>query len=234
MQSLGYKEFSTPYGKDSVFTFMQSQTGFAMQYETEYKGGKISYQVGGMTEQNGFLNNYGSGLMATGGSSTTYAMVGGSVPINDKFDLIGNYGLGITKTSNAQDSLLSVAPLLVSDTWKLGVARKEIFFSGKTKDQLSVAIHGPVAVRKGHADVTAVTGYTYTIDPAGTTTANPTTTTERVNLASGLRQTDLVVGYSVSVGNTTYAGVSVAKQFNVGGIAGQTGNAVGVVVRSLF
>ena len=234
MQSIGYREFATPYGKDSVVTFMQSQTGFAMQYETEYKGGKISYQVGGMTEQNGFLNNYGSGLMATGNSSTTYAMIGGSVPISDKFDLIGNYGIGITKTSNAPDSMLSVAPMLISDTWKIGLARKEIFFTGKMQDQLTFAVHGPVAVRQGYTDVTAVTGYTYTDNADGTATANPVTSKERVNLASGLRQTDLILGYSVSVGNSTYAGVSVAKQFNIGGVAGQTGNAFGVVVRSVF
>jgi hypothetical protein len=234
MQSFGYKEFATPYSKDTVLTFMQSQTGFASQVDTKYGSGRLIVQAGAMTEQNGFLNNYGTGLMGLGNSSTTYAMIGGSVPIADKVDLIGNYGVGITKTSNAQDSMLSVSPTLISDTWKIGLARKEIFFSGKTQDQLTFAVHGPVAVRHGYTDVSAVTGYTYTDNPDGTSTANPVMGKERVNLASGLRQTDLIVGYSISTGNSTYAGISIAKQFNVGGIAGQTGNAVGVMVRSVF
>lgn len=234
MQSVGYREFATPFNKDSVLTFMQSQTGFALQYETAYKGGKVSYQMGSMSEQNGFLNNYGSGLMALGNSSTTYAMVGGSVPVADKVDLIGSYGVGVTRTNNVQDSMLAVSPTMISDTWKIGFAKKDIFFSGKTQDQLTFAVHGPVAIRKGYADVTAVNSYTYTDNTDGTATANPVSNTERVNLASGMRQTDLILGYSVNIGTSTYAGVSIAKQFNVGGIAGQTSNAVGAVVRSVF
>jgi hypothetical protein len=113
------------------------------------------------------------------------------------------------------------------------LAKKDIFFGGKTQDQLSVALHGPVAIRKGYADVTAITGYTYSGEEDNVS-ATPITSTERVNLASGKRQTDLIVGYSVSVGNSTYAGINFAKQFNVGGISGQTGNAVGVMVRSVF
>jgi hypothetical protein len=186
-----------------------------------------------MSEQSGFLNNYGSGLLGMGNSSTSYAMVGGSTPLVGSVDLIGSYGLGITKTGNAQGSMLALSPTVISDTWKVGLAKKDIFFSGKTKDQVTFAVQGPVGVRKGYADVTAVTGYTY----SGTeddVTANPITSTERVNLASGKRQTDLVLGYNVSVGNTTYAGINFAKQFNVGGVSGQTGTAVGVMVRSVF
>lgn len=233
MQSLGYREFATPAGKDTVMTFMQSANGFASQVETKYGDGKLSFQAGAMAEQSGFLNNVGSGLFATSSSKTTYAMIGGSKPLTGSVDLIGNYGVGITKTSNVDGSFLAVAPTLISDTWKLGLAKKDIFFSGKTQDQFTVALHGPVAIRKGYADVSAVTGYTYSGEEDNVS-ATPVTTTERVNLASGKRQTDLIVGYSVSVGNTTYAGINFAKQFNVGGVSGQSGTAVGVMVRSVF
>lgn len=233
MQSLGYKEFAMPYSKDTVMTFMQSTTGFATQVDTKYGEGRVNFQVGSMTEQNGFLNNYGTGLLATGNSSTTYAMLGGSKPLTDSIDLIGSYGLGVTRTSNIQDSMLAVSPTLISDTWKVGFAKKDIFFSGKTQDQLTLALHGPVAIRKGYADVTAVNSYTYSGEEDNVS-ATPAIATERVNLAGGKRQTDLILGYSVSVGTKTYAGINVAKQFNVGGVAGQTGNAVGVLVRSVF
>jgi len=232
MQSLGYREFAVPAGKDTVMTFMQSTNGFASQVETAYGNGKISFQAGAMSEQNGFLNNTGSGLFATGGSHTTYAMIGGSKPITDSVDLIGSYGVGLTRTSNVQDSFLAVSPTLISDTWKLGVAKKNILFSGKTEDRVTVALHGPVAIRKGYADVTAITGYTYS-GSGDDVSANPVTSTERVNLANGKRQMDMVLGYSVSVGNSTFAGVNVARQFNIGG-TNQTGTAVGLMVRSVF
>jgi hypothetical protein len=233
MNAIGYREFATPYNKDTTMTFMQSQNGFATQVDTAYGEGRLQVQFGAMAEQNGFLNNKGSGLLGMGNSGTTYAMVGGSTPITSSVDLIGSYGLGFTKTSNAQDSMLALSPTVISDTWKVGLAKKDIFFSGKTKDQVTFAVQGPVGVRKGYADVTAVTGYTYS-GSEDDVTANPVITTERVNLASGKRQTDLVLGYNVSVGNTTYAGINFAKQFNVGGVSGQTGTAVGVMVRSVF
>lgn len=233
MNAVGYREFAVPYNKDTTLTFMQSQNGFATQVDTAYGEGRLQVQVGTMTEQSGFLNNTGSGLLAMGNSGTTYAMVGGSTPITSSVDLIGSYGLGITRIGNAQDSMLALSPTIISDTWKVGLAKKDIFFSGKTKDQVTFAVQGPVGVRKGYADVTAITGYTYSGDEEDVT-ANPITSKERVNLASGKRQTDLVLGYNVSVGNTTYAGINFAKQFNVGGVSGQTGTAVGVMVRSVF
>lgn len=232
MNAVGYREFTTTYSKDTALTFMQSQNGFATQIDTAYGEGRLQLQFGTMAEQNGFLNNRGSGLLGMGNSGTTYAMVGGSTPITSSVDLIGSYGLGLTRTSNVQDSMLALSPSVISDTWKVGLAKKDIFFSGKTKDQVTFAVQGPVGVRKGYADVTAVTNYTYSGDED--VTANPTITTERVNLASGKRQTDLVLGYTVNTGNTTYAGINFARQFNVGGVSGQTGTAVGVMVRSVF
>ena len=233
MQGTSYREFALPAGKDTVMTFMQTQTGAAVQVDTAYKDSRVNFQVGSMSEAKGFLNNYGSGLFGMGNSATSYAMVGGSTPVSDTVDLIGSYGLGFTRTNNVQDSLISLSPTMVSDTWKLGFAKKDIFFSGKTRDQLTLAVQAPVSVRKGHADVTGVTGYTYS-GADDDVSATPVITTERVNLASGRRQTDLVLGYNVSVGNKTYAGINIARQFNVSGQAGQTGTALGFMVRSVF
>lgn len=234
MNAVNYREVATPYGKDTVMTFMQSQAGFATQVDTTYGDGRLQVQFGTMAEQSGFLNNHGSGLLGMGNSGTTYAMLGGSTPVTNNVDLIGSYGLGVTSTKNADGSMLSLSPTVISDTWKLGIAKKEIFFSGKTRDQFTFAVQGPVGIRKGYADVTAINSYTYSEDASGDVTASPVANTERVNLATGRRQTDLVLGYSVSIGNATYAGINYAKQFNVGGVAGQTGSAVGVMVRSVF
>lgn len=227
MQSAGYREFSVPLGKDSSAMFMQTNSGLAIQLDTKYSDSRVQFQFGTMSEQYGFLNNSGSGLFATGGSSTSYAMFGGSKPITENIDLIGNYGIGYTRTNNVDGSFLA-ASNLVSDTWKLGFDRKNIFFnSKKTQDKITVALHGPVSIRKGYADVTAITGYTYSGE-SDDITANPVTTTERVNLA-GNRQVNMMLGYSVQTGNTTYMGVNVSKNPNI-----SNSTTLGFVVRSVF
>jgi hypothetical protein len=233
MQPLGYQESSARLSADTVFTVMQNLQGTAMQFETTQGSGKVNLQVGAMAERNGFLNNSGSGLLAMGNSSTTYAMVGATMPLATNLDLVTSYGVGVTNTGNIADSLLKLSSTVISDTWRLGVAKKEIFYSGKTTDQLTFAVQGPVSVRKGHADVTGVTGYTY----SGTeddVSATPVISTERLNLAGGVRQTDLVLGYSVNVANKTQMGFNIARQFNVSGNQGVTGTAVGMMMRSSF
>lgn len=233
MQPLGYQEQSAAMSKDTVFTFMQNTQGSAVQFETTQGSGKMSLQVGAMSERNGFLNNSGSGLLAVGNSSTTYAMLGSSTPVAHNVSLIANYGVGITNTGRATDSLLALSSTVISDTWKLGLAKKEIFFSGKTTDQFTLALQGPVSVRKGYADVSGVTGYTYSGSDEDVT-ATPVMGTERINLAKGQRQTDLVMGYSINIGNSATAGVNLARQFNVNGQAGANATALGMMVRAVF
>ena len=231
MQGTGYREFTVPFGKTDTVSFMSSSNGAAVQYETAYNDAKVSFQVGSMTEANGFLNNYGSGLTAFGNSGTTWAMVGGEKDIGSNFSVLGNYGVGITKTGSVQNSMIALSPTLVSDTWKLGIAKNNIFFNGKTNDKLSLSVQGPVAVRRGYANVTAVTGYNYTTDAEDNTTATPITSTERVNLASGRRETNLILGYTVQVQNQTYVGFAVGRQFNSNGV---NGNTVAFTARSVF
>lgn len=233
MQSAGYRETTVPVGSTDSFTVMQSNSGSAVAYDSQYGTGRVNFQFGSMMEQNGFLNNSGTGLFATGASQTAYAVIGGSYPVAESVDIVGNYGVGYTKTSNVADSFLAVGPKLISNTWKLGIAKKEIFFTGKSKDQLTLSVHGPVTIRRGYADVTAVTGYNYN-GSEDAVVATPIMSTERVNLAQGQRQTDMILGYSVSINNRAYAGINVARQFNVGGVSGQTGNAVGVMIRNVF
>ena len=231
MQGTGYREFGVPFGKTDTISFMSSSNGVAAQYETAYNDTRVSLQVGSMTEANGFLNNHGTGLTSFGNSGTTWAMVGGEKDIGANFSVLGNYGVGITKTGSVQNSMIALSPTLVSDTWKLGIAKNNIFFSGKTNDKLSLSVQGPVAVRRGHADVTAVTGYNYTTDTEDNTSATPISSTERVNLALGKRETNLILGYNVQVQNQTYVGFAVGRQFNANGV---NANTVAFTVRSVF
>ena len=158
-------------------------------------------------------------------------MLGGEKDIGTNFSILGNYGVGITKSGDAQNSIIALSPTLVSDTWKIGVARNNLFFSGKTSDKLSLSVQGPVAIRKGYADVTAVTGYNYETDTEDNTTATPITSSERMNLASGSRETNLILGYALQLRNRTYLGFAIGRQIDADGL---NVNTIGFTARSDF
>jgi hypothetical protein len=235
MAGANYRHFATPVGKAGVLTLMSSDSGSSSQYEWQHSDStRLSLEVGALTERNGFLGTQGGGAMTFGGSNTAWTGVGFNHNIGGNTSLIGNYTMGVTRTSNVADSMVQLGSTVISDSWKLGVAQSNIFFGGKTKDTLSLAVATPVAVRRGHANVTGVTGYTYTDNADGTTDANPVIQTERVSLAPNIREMDLVLGYTVAVKNTTSIGVNIVRQFNAGGQAGAQGTGVSIMARSVF
>lgn len=230
-----YRHLTTPVGKDGVLTLMSSDGGTSSQYAWQHgPDTRLSFEVGALQERNGFLGTQGGGAMAFGGSNTVWSGVGFDQKIASNTSLVGNYTLGVTRTSNVQDSMVQLGSNVIADSWKLGVAQSNLMFEGKTKDTLSLSVATPVAVRKGYATITGVTGYTYTDNADGTTDANPTMQSERVSLAPKTREMNLVLGYSVAIKNTTSIGVNVVKQFNAGGQAGVQGTGVSIMARSVF
>ena len=230
-----YRHLSAPVGRDGVMTFMSSDGGASSQYEWQHsEGTRLKFETGVLQEKAGFLGTQGGGAMAFGGSSTVWTGIGFDQRIVGNTSLIGNYTIGVTRTSNVADSMVQLSSNVIADSWKLGVAQSNIMFEGKTRDTLSLSVATPVAVRKGYANVTGVTGYTYTDNADGTTDANPVTQTERVSLAPKVREMDLVLGYTVAIRNTTSVGFNMVKQFNAGGQAGVSGYGVSVMARSVF
>jgi subtilisin family serine protease len=235
MAGSNYKHLVTPLGRDGVLTLMSSDGGASSQYEWQHDTStRLSFEAGTLQERNGFLGTQGGGAMAFGGSSTVWTGVGFNQAITGNTALVGNYTMGITRTGNVQDSMIQLGSNVIADSWKLGVAQNNLMFSGKTKDTLSLAVATPVAVRKGYANVTGVTGYTYTDNDDGTTDANPITQTERVSLSPKAREMNLVLGYTVTQNNTSSIGVNVVRQFNAGGQAGVQGTGVSIMARSVF
>ncbi len=230
-----YRHLATPVGRDAVLTLMSSDGGTSSQYEWQQSDStRLKFEVGALQEKSGFLGTQGGGAMAFGNSATVWSGFGFDQKIAGNTSLIGNYTMGVTRTGNVADSMVQLGSTVIADSWKLGVAQSNILFEGKTRDTLSFAVATPVAVRKGSATVTGVTGYTYTDNADGTTDANPITQTERVSLAPRVREMDLVLGYAVAVRNTTSVGVNLVKQFNAGGQAGVSGYGVSVMARSVF
>lgn len=235
MAGSNYRHLTTPIGRDGVLTLMSSDGGASSQYEWQHDAGtRLSFEAGTLQERNGFLGTQGGGAMAFGGSSTVWTGVGFSQAITSNTALVGNYTLGMTRTGNVQDSMIQLGSNVIADSWKLGVTQSNLMFSGKTKDTLSLAVATPVAVRKGYATVTGVTGYTYTDNEDGTTDANPITQAERVSLAPKAREMNLVLGYTVTQNNTSSIGVNVVRQFNTGGQAGVQSTGVSIMARSVF
>jgi subtilisin family serine protease len=230
-----YRQLASPVGKDGVLTFMSSDGGAASQYEWQQsEGTRLKFETGVLQEKSGFLGTQGGGAMAFGNSATVWTGLGFDQRIAGNTSLVGNYTMGMTRTNNVADSMVQLGSTIIADSWKLGVAQNNILFEGKTRDSMSFAVASPVAVRKGSATVTGVTGYSYTDNADGTTDANPITQTERVSLAPKTREMNLVLGYTVAVKNTTSVGVNLVKQFNAGGQPGVQGHGVSFMARSVF
>jgi len=229
MNPTNYNEMSAPVNENYSIKMMQSQTGIASEVTYSEQGASYSVQYGAMTEKSGFLGNYGSGAMAFGDSSTSYLQLGtehkfGSVAV------FGSYGFGTTRAGSVQDSMIQLGNRISSDTWRMGVTKNNVF---QNKDALSFSVVSPVSVRNGSATVTGVTGYEFTDNGDGAD-AKAIVSTETINLRAQAKPMDLVLGYTVVGRGYDRVNVNVARQFNVGGIAGNTANSVGILAVKSF
>lgn len=229
MSPAGYNEMSAPVNENYSVKMMQSQTGTASEITYSEQGSSYSVQFGTMSEKSGFLGNYGSGAMAFGDSSTSYLQLGtehkfGSVVV------FGSYGFGSTRAGSVQDSMIQLGNRISSDTWRMGVAKNNVF---QNKDSLSFSVVSPVSVRNGSATVTGVTGYEFTDNGDGAD-AKAIISTETIGLRAQAKPMDLVLGYTVAGRGYDRVNVSVARQFNVGGVTGNTANSIGVMAVKSF
>ena len=231
MSPAGYNEMSAPVTENYSIKMMQSQTGTASEVTYTEQGSSYSVQFGTMSEKSGFLGNYGAGAMALGDSSTSYLQLGTEQKFGD-VQVFGSYGFGATRAGSVQDSMVQLGNRISSDTWKLGVAKNNVF---QSKDALSLSVVSSVSVRNGSATVTAVTGYEFTSssDDDGAD-AKAIVSTETISLRAQAKPMDLVLGYTVVGKGYDRVNVNVARQFNVGGVAGNNGNSIGVMAVKSF
>jgi hypothetical protein len=126
--------------------------------------------------------------------------------------------------------MIQLSNRVSSDTWRLGVAKNNVF---QNKDSVSLSVISPVTVRSGSATVTGVTGYEFTDNGDGAD-ARAIVSTESISLRQQVKPVDLVLGYTVIGKGYDRVNVNVARQFNVGGVAGNTANSVGVMAVKSF
>jgi subtilisin family serine protease len=229
MSPAGYNEIATPVNENYSVKMMQSQAGTATEISYTEQGVSYSVQVGSMTEKSGFLGNIGSGAMAFGNSSTNYFQLGTERKFGD-VAVSGAYGFGVTRTGSVADSMIQLGNRVNSDTWRLAVAKNNVF---QNKDAVSLTLVSPVTVRKGSATITGVTGYEFTDNGDGAD-AKAIVSTESISLRAQVKPMDLVLGYTVLGKGYDRVNVNVARQFNVGGVSGNNMNSVGIMAVKSF
>jgi len=210
----GYREATAAVDQNLQMTVMGGDQGMALQFDSRTGPRTVSYQMGSMRQQDGFLDNYSQGLMGFGHSTTTWAMIGATEETAQGFGVTARLGVAVTDTGRRSDSLVSLSPKIYSDTWSLGVFQRNLLLQGRQSDQLSLQIQAPVAVRRGSATVTAVTGYSYEEDTAGEYMAIPEIESETLSLRSAKRPMDLVLAYSADLGRDSEFGLQLIRQFN--------------------
>ena len=229
MSPAGYHEAAMPVNENYSIKMMQSQAGNASEVTYNEAGASYSVQFGSMKEKAGFLGNYGAGAMAFGDSSTSYLQLGTERKFGD-IAVFGNYGFGVTRTGSVADSMVQLGNRISSQTWKLGVAKNNVF---QNKDAVSLSLVSPVSVRNGSATVTGVTGYEFTDNGDGAD-AKAIVSTESISLRQQVKPMDLVLGYTVVGKGYDRVNVNVVRQFNVGGVAGNNMNSIGVMAVKSF
>lgn len=232
LSPVGYQQVQNNVAPGQTMMVARSDSGVATQFNWESGANTYQFQVGAMNERDGFLGNRGSGAMAFGSSTTSFTMLGLERVVAQDVTVLAQYGVGYTQTNNSADSMIQLNGRLVTDTWKLGVARTNFLVR---EDRAQLALSAPVSVRSGSARVSAVTGYNYSAEDAnGDVYATPVTESENVSLKPQAREYNIALGYSAPVSKTSNVMFNAVQQFNVNGEAGAKGHMVGVTYQSRF
>jgi len=232
LSPMGYQQVQNSVSPTMTMMVARTDTGVATQINWQSGANTYQFQVGAMQERDGFLGNRGSGAMSFGSSGTSFTMLGLERNITENTTLLAQYGLGYTQVANSGDSMIAVTGPLVTDTWKLGIARTNL---AANNDRLQLAVSAPVAVRSGSARVSAVTGYAYSGEDAnGDVYATPIVESEKVSLRPTVREYNLALGYTAPVSKTSSISANLIQQFNAGGEAGRQGQVAGITYTSRF
>jgi subtilase-type serine protease len=231
LSPLNYRQVAGPVNETTSLLMASTETGMLTQVNMTQGINTWQFQVGSMQERSGWLGNQGAGALALGSSNTSWTMLGLERAIAEHTSIIAQYGVGVTNVTNNPNSMIAVNSTIVTDSWKLGLAQRSMF---QERDRVMLAVSTPATVRRGSASVTGVTGYTYTEDNEGNFTANPVSTTERVNLRPPVQEYNLALGYTMPVTKTGQASFNMIRQFNAGGVSGASGYAFGLNLVAQF
>ncbi|NBP03199.1 MAG: hypothetical protein EBU90_24485 [Proteobacteria bacterium] len=183
---------NTVYSSDNV-TGMK----FGYQLNDQYR---LSVEVGTAKEFGSILGTKGNGAFALGDSSTNWTGLELSKNMNQNVNVYGSLAYGFTKSNTVSDSLISDVSDIVTQTWTLGLQKKEIF---NEKDYLNFQVTELPAIVSGSATISGVTGYTssnVTEDGATVTSIN---SKEKIELSNSYRQYATSLAYTQNFNKLT-------------------------------
>jgi subtilisin family serine protease len=191
---------------DRSLRLLPGTNGVGIQLDQKYGPLTLEYQTGHISETSGFLGNYGQGVLSLGSSSTVFAQIGTRLSVREGTDLFVNYAQGNTTMNQDAVSVIKLSNTVQTQSWRLGVAQSNLF---RPRDQLAFSIGTPVQIRRGSAEVTAVTGYEYQTLDNGDVNASPIVSKETLNLKSA---TEYAIGINYHMPVTKHS--MLALQFS--------------------
>lgn len=136
------------FDHDSLSTILQGG------YEITDRA-NVRVQFGQLEEQGSLLGGAAGGVFGVE-RATTYALnLSSRVKLGQRFAMVANYGIGKTKVSASEGSLLSGFTDLRSDWYSVGLLGNSIF---NRQDQLGIAFAQPLKIRSGFVDMALPTG----------------------------------------------------------------------------
>lgn len=190
VQYMGFKAGEVSY------EFSQSKEGFASRQKFDTKFGWLGMEFGGINETNGVLGSQGQGAFNPGKAYTSFAGIGLGYNLDSNNELYGGLITGSTRATADSASLISGYSNIRTMSYHVGYKSNINFVD---KDQLDVKLTVLPFVVSGTARVDAVTGYNYSTDADGNTSATPVNTVQDVSLRTSYRQYAATFTYAAPV-----------------------------------
>jgi len=178
------------------YEFSQSQQGFASRQKLDTKFGWVGIETGSVSEANGVLGSMGSGAFNPGNASTNFAGVSAGYSLQDNSEMYGGVTMGRTRANANADSLITSYSNIQTMSYHAGYKTN---LNLVNKDVLDFKMTVLPFITNGTANVSAVTGYNYTTDSDGNTSASPVNSSQAVSLRTSYRQYAATVSYSAPV-----------------------------------
>ncbi len=151
---------------------------------------RLGLQFSGLNEQGSLFGGASAGAFSVDTSETVAAGITAKLKLNRKFSIHSIYSQGLTLVSDRKKGLLKQFSGIRSSSYALGISGTGLI---RKNDRVSLTLSSPLHVNRGEVSLSVPTG----IDFA---TGNALRQTERIDLASTKRETDIELGYHLPLG----------------------------------
>ena len=174
--------------EDQEFGNQSLSTIFQGKYQFE-NNSAISVQFGKLEEEKSLLGGSAGGAFGVKTAETYAVNFAGNWQINDRFALVGHYGMGYTDVEEAKLSFLHNFSGIKSSWFGLGLLGRKLF---KHDDQFGIAFSQPLRIDSGEVD--------YALPYARDYYGNILKNVERISLAPQAAERMLEGFYRTKVG----------------------------------